>query len=311
MKNLSSKDSLQLADLILLKVLDALLIEKSTTHAATRLGLTQSAVSHALSRLRHLFKDELFVREQGKLSMTPLAKELEPKIDNFLKEAALIINSSSVFVPKSSTRTLTIAMPDYLISVLLPPLFQIINTQAPHIKLNIRRTDAKTMVKDMSEEGWSLAVGVVSKTSPLIGKNLQIEPLFTDQFICAAANNHFLWKEKLTLERYLSCDHLEVLRDTKNTGLLELALAKKGFHRNIRLSTQQFNELPNLIQTSGLVATEPAKLLIPWAKKFNYKVEELPIETPKITVSIVKHRRAMKDTGYLWLAELIKNMFDN
>ncbi|SKA35079.1 LysR family transcriptional regulator [Consotaella salsifontis] len=130
-------------DLNLLRLFVALWDERHATRAASRLGLTQSAVSHALARLREALDDPLFVREKRSLVPTARAREIAPAIRRTLETLEVIL-APSAFDAATSDRQFTVAAGSYACQVILPGLFRLISAEAPGIRLRIVRPDAET-----------------------------------------------------------------------------------------------------------------------------------------------------------------------
>lgn len=127
----------QSLDLNLLRVFDALYAERSATVAGARLGLTQSAVSHALGRLRQVLGDELFVRGAEGLQPTPRAAELAPGVREALRMLETAI-SRTAFDPWTSDRQFVVGATAYTCSVLLPGVMRRFLELAPHASLRVR-----------------------------------------------------------------------------------------------------------------------------------------------------------------------------
>ncbi len=144
-------------DLNLLRVFVALLEEESATRAGARLGLTQSAVSHALGRLRGSLGDELFLRGPTGLRATPRAAEMGPAIRAALKllESAV---SAPRFDPATAQRTFHISASAYACSVLMPGVVQRLLSEAPGVKLRMRGPDA-SLVDDLDRGRLDMVIG--------------------------------------------------------------------------------------------------------------------------------------------------------
>src|SRR5579885_244822 len=123
-------------DLNLLRVLDVLLEERSATRAGARLGLTQSAVSHALNRLRYVLGDELFVRGPEGMQPTERAAEIAPRLRDGLAQLQLALTPSE-FVPARTDRRFTITCTEYAGAVLIPALVARLRSEAPLAALTI------------------------------------------------------------------------------------------------------------------------------------------------------------------------------
>ncbi|TQV72444.1 LysR family transcriptional regulator [Denitrobaculum tricleocarpae] len=296
---------LRAIDLNLLKVFGALLESGSTVQAANDLGLTQSAVSHALSRLRHLFDHRLFVREHGGLTATPFAREIEPRIRDLLMQATQILHLGRDFDPATSTRTFALAMPDYAMLTVLPALRNRLAGSAPGIGLEIRQTDSLKVLESLDRGVVSMAVGNI----PTASADIETIPLFDEALRVAAAEGHPIWNNPLTLQTYLAQDHLDVVRDPAKPGLTESALAARGAKRSIKLKIGTFLVVPQLVASSGLVATEPSRVLSPLSDTLGYRTEAPPFPSPRFTISLARHKRISGDPGYEWLADQVVALF--
>src|ERR1700676_3025602 len=117
-------------DLNLLIVFDAVMEERNVTRAGGRIGLSQPAVSHALSRLRYMLKDELFIRAPQGMVPTPRAEMLAQPLRNALSEMQLALEPAA-FDPAASDRRFSIAVNNYAAVVLVPPLVVAVSDAAP------------------------------------------------------------------------------------------------------------------------------------------------------------------------------------
>src|SRR6266853_1268777 len=124
-------------DLNLLRVFDALIEERSVTRAGERLGLTQSAISHALNRLRFMLNDDLFVRVADGMRPTPRASEIAPRLREGLLQLQLAL-APAEFVPEHTNRRFTIACGEYVGAVLVPGFVARLRAEAPKAELRIR-----------------------------------------------------------------------------------------------------------------------------------------------------------------------------
>src|SRR5438128_12326610 len=126
-------------DLNLLRVFDALVEERSVTRAGERLGLTQSAISHALNRLRHVLHDDLFVRGAEGMHPTVRAAEIAPRLRQGLHQLQVAI-APAAFVPRDTERRFTVACPDHVAIALLPQLIARLGREAPRATLRVHPT---------------------------------------------------------------------------------------------------------------------------------------------------------------------------
>jgi len=166
-------------DLNLLVVLDAVLTERSATRAAKRLGVTQSAVSNALARLRDLFGDPLVVRHGRGLTPTPRAEALAPQVAHWVREVGTLLGEAPPFDAATSRREFTLACADYYGMVVLPPLMEALCKRAPHARLRI-----VSLEELVGGGGLAHDVDVHVGRPPAVEAGCHRRPLFEEEFVC-------------------------------------------------------------------------------------------------------------------------------
>src|SRR5688572_26398469 len=193
-------DSLGGLDLNLLLALDALLAERHVTRAAARLGLTQSAASHALARLRAALGDPLLVRgTRGAMVPTPRAEALAAPLGQALAALAAAVHGPPAFAPATARRTFRVAAGDYAELVLLPPLAARVAAVAPGVDL--------WMQPAPGDLGGALAAGTIDCLfAPIRGRSWPAgcyeKKLFRESFTCVVRKRHPIVEQRLTLARY-------------------------------------------------------------------------------------------------------------
>lgn len=289
--------NLRAVDLNLLVVLDAVAAERSVTRAAERLHLTQPAVSHALARLRALFDDPLFVRTPGGLAPTARALRLAARVAAVLAEIGDVLAPDHGFDPKTSRRRFTIGMSDYAAFVILPRLSARLRATAPGIEMVVRHTSHAQGFGLLEDGGAELIVGSFPKTPASIVR----EHLYDEGFLCAARKGHPAFAHKLTLRRYAGLDHLQVSLSGEPSGMVDEALRRHGARRTVVLTVGHFLVAPEILATTDLVATEPARVLAPAAARLGLATAAAPIALPSFAVVLAWPRRLGADDGIAWL----------
>src|ERR1044072_3965407 len=148
-------------DLNLLRVFDAVMNERSVLRASQRVCLSQSAVSHALARLRVMLDDELFIRTTN--GMQPTARALT--MARFIREAWRSLEAAigkPKFDPATSTKRFTIAVSDFLATVMIPDLLQLLRREAPLVNLVIQPDNQLNLVEQIDLGQVDAAVGTFS-----------------------------------------------------------------------------------------------------------------------------------------------------
>ena len=193
-------------DLNLMVTLMVLLRERSVSRAAERLHLGQPAVSGALARLRGLFDDELLVRTGGAMLPTPRALELERSMGQALYDMHLALFQPPSFDPLTVARTVTIGMPDWIDTWLLPPLLAALSRKAPHVRVRVLETDPYTVSDMLAKEEIELAIGAFDQGPPWKRR----AGLASMAFRCVGRPDVIGRGGKMTLAEYTGLSHLLV-----------------------------------------------------------------------------------------------------
>lgn len=291
--------ALAAVDLNLLLVLRALLSERHVTRASARVGLSQSATSHALSRLRDLFGDQLLVRRGRALVLTPRAERLLPLLERGLSDLQEAVQGEPSFDPRSARRSFSLGMADYGQAVILGPLLRALEGQAPGIELS---SVGFPNVEELAANGdIDLAVAASGR---LFLNNLPQLPLFEDEFVCVVRREHPLAKSKLTLERYLASRHVVVAPSGTAGSLVDSVLAESGHERRIALRVSSFLAAPIVVSQTDYVSTMPKRLALQLASRFRLHVLPPPLKLPRFGLLLIWHPRFEHDPAHRWLRQL-------
>jgi DNA-binding transcriptional LysR family regulator len=295
-------------DLNLLVAFEALLEQRSVTKAAEELQIGQPAMSAALSRLRVLFEDELFVRLGRQMQPTLKAQTIAPGILAALQQIRQTVTSSQAFEPISSDRTFALGSSDYTSLVLVPPLLQFSCQTAP--SLNFRMIGfEKDSVGDLLEQG---AIDVALGVFPNPPRQTKWEPIFEERFVGIARPGHPAVKHgTMSLETFADLSHAlgTLRRDT--TGAIDKALDEQNLERRIALTTPHMMILPFAIASSDLVAAVPRRIALRLEKVCNLTIFELPVRTKPWMVSMLWSALSDRDEANRWLRNAIKTISQN
>lgn len=291
-------------DLNLIVVFDALITEKNVTRAGERLGLSQPATSNALSRLRSLTKDELFIRVTGGLQPTPRALTLAQQLHPVLQQIQSALLEEQTFNPMTSNRVFAIGMSDYVEFTLLPKFMQRIQKIAPHIGLQIRSGDRQKLLSLLDKGELDLVCGVF----PEQVQWHQEELLFTENYICVCRCDHPLIGDSLSLEEYLSVSHLLVSVKEDRVGRVDLLLAQQNLKRNIALSLPHFITAPFILAQTDLIATLAKRIAFAFAQNQPLKLLPIPLDIDGFSVKMRWHQSSTNSPACQWLrAQLIES----
>ena len=288
-------------DLNLLVVLDAVLAEQNVTRASQRLGMTQPATSHALSRLRAMFDDPLLTRTTSGMKPTPLALEMVGSIRSILDQIEMVLSSSVTFDPLVSEREFTIGLSEHAALVILPKLASHLQEISSSIRLTIEQASHREAM-DMIESGKvELAIGHFS----VIPNHLKQVLLYEEEFLCAGRIAHPALAPELSLDAYLDLKHVRVSSQWAAEGYIDDLLIKSGMQRNINVTVNNYFIVPLVLQNTNAIATEPASFVKIFPKIFDLEIRKPPFDIPPIPVVQVWHERFSGDVGHAWLRKTI------
>jgi DNA-binding transcriptional LysR family regulator len=291
-------ESLAGIDLNLALVLDALLEERHVTRAAERLGITQSAASHALSRLRDVLRDPLLVRGPRGMVPTPRAEALAPVIRRSLGDLSAAFADDTRFDPATAKLTVRIATSDYIEFAILPTLVAQLAKLAPGIDV---------WVHAFNDRGDDLASGAVdlalAPKGTMRGAGVFEKTLFADNFRAVMREDHPLAGGRMTLARYCAADHVMVAPGGRPGSFVDDALARLGRSRRVAVAVPHFLVVPHLLVESDLIATLATRIADRVADRFGLVTMPPPIDIPDFTIAAAWHERTHHDPALRWLRE--------
>lgn len=310
--------SLDAMDLNLLRVFDVLMQERRVATASSRLGLSQPAVSNALSRLRKTLGDEILTRAPGGMEPTEFAKGLHATLGPALASIESSLRAKAAFDPATTVWRAQIAMTDIGEIVFLPSLIAHCAQHAPGLTLETLRDSqtkvsggASGMTTAMAEGRVDLAIGWL----PDVADGLYQRKLFTQRYVCIARQGHPLLqgkKPKLTIEKFLQAEHVAVRAEGTGHTRADEALQKfkhRQAQRKVRLQVPHFLSVPPIVANTDLIATVPERLAIECASPYQLQVLEHPVKMPAFELKMFWHRRVHTDPGNQWLRKLIAEFF--
>jgi len=287
-------------DLNLLKAFDALMSERAVTRAAGRIGLSQPAMSHALSRLRALFADDLFVRTPNRMEPTARAREIAPLVSAAIEHIEAALNLSVGFDPAKSAGIFTAGMAEYAEVALVGRLAESFARQAP--KATLRLTPVTGA--EAAEQLDSGAIDVAASHLRALPAHLASMVLLRDPFVLIARRGHPLAAEPLSIEGYAALDHVLVSPRGDTTGAVDRALKDFGLKRRIALLVATYLALPSVLAASDLVATVPRRTARQIAAIAEIEIMPLAIDL-SVLVSMAWHRRAASEPAQIWFRSLL------
>jgi len=286
------------ADLNLLVLLRALLRERHVTRAARSVGLSQSAASHALSRLRQLYGDPLLVRRGRALEPTPRALLLAPELEQGLSQLEGTLRQLP-FDAQQARRRFTIAAADYF-QALLGGLMQGLRSQAPGFELRFVSFASSLPLLDTGEVDFAM-----SPAGPL-PPGLRSSRLYGDGFVCILRKRHPLKPAgRLSLQQYLAAEHLVVAPGGSPGSFVDDELSRRGLQRRVTATVSSFLAAPAVVSESNLISTGPEGLWRRLAPLYQLKLSPVPLRVPRFEIDLVWHARRDADPAHLFLREAL------
>ncbi|ASW01752.1 LysR family transcriptional regulator [Paraburkholderia aromaticivorans] len=295
-------------DLNLLIALEALLADASVAGAARRLGLSASAMSRTLARLRASTGDPLLVRAGRQMVLTPYAEEIRERTQNAVHEARAVLRPSKPELDFTRLRrTFTIRANDGFVEAFGSPLIAAATAVAPHVCLRFAPKPDKTAAH-LRDGSADLEIGVLGEMGP----EVRLQALFRDRFVGVVRRGHPLELDgQVTAERYVAFGHVVASRRERASGPVDEALAVLGLQRTIVAVVPSFPAALAVARTSDLIALVPASFLVNQTEPHDNAASvathafELPVATEKITVSQMWHPRLEVDPVHRWLRQLV------
>ena len=287
-------------DLNLLHVFQAVHTARSVSRAAADLGLSQPAVSHALTRLRLTLKDPLFVRAPGGVAPTSKAEHFARFVETALKTLDVAIREADSFDPARSERRFTLHMSDIGEGEFLPGLMREVGAQAPGVHVEARQLEPKSILGALESGGIDLAVGYFPDLS-----GTEQARLLDERYVVLVRRGHPLAREIRTRASLQRLDYIVVRSHAEPAK----ALHKLGLDARIRLALPHFTVIPSIVASTDLAVIVPSRPAAHYARIADLLVLEPDVGLPPFTVSLHWYWRVHHDPGHRWLRELVLALY--
>ena len=292
-------------DLNLLRAFDAVLREGSVTAAAERLGLSQPAMSNALSRLRNLLGDPLFMRTTGGMRPTPLAQQLAAPVQQALDLIRASFSRQAGFDPKTSDRIFRLQLTDVGEIAFLPPLLERLQLEAPGVRVETQHLPQDEVGDALASGEVDLALGFL----PELSQGIVQKRLFRDRYVCLVRADHPRVGSRLTLTQFLAATHVLVSSRGSAHEIVEQTLRNQGLRRRIALRVPHFTVVPMILARTDHMVIVPEGLVRAVAPFGRFKSLRPPVDIPALDVKVHWHERFDQDPGMIWLRGLIVELY--
>lgn len=296
-----SNSQIRRLDLTLLLVFLGLVRHRKAAAVALELGLTQSAISQALKRLRDIFGDPLFLRRPHGMEPTATALALEEPVRQAVESLRTALGAARAFDPLRAEGVVRVAALDAEQAVLVPPLAARLRQAAPGLRLSVLPLGRDAALEALDEGRVDLALGFIWKWPDSVLQRV----LYHEGFLVAGLPALLPDAPEIGLEAYCAADHVLISPAGDLRGVVDDLLEALGRQRRIVLGLPAF--LPALAAISGAPAllTLPARLARRFAPGFGLVTAKPPVEVRSFPVSAFWHRRNAGDARTLWLLDQI------
>ena len=295
-------------DLNLLRVLNALLAEQSTVKAAKQVGLSQSAVSAALGRLRGALEDPLFVRHGQRIVPTDFARSLEVPLKAILDDLERLLQEHVDFDPSGVSQSFKIAASDFFAVMLMPPLAEILSRRAPHMQVQMVDLLPASYVGILERPGIDLAL-VPQTDFPSWSAH---QPLFQSRFVMIARSSHPRLERSgvasgtvVPIDLFCDLGHVVFSPEGNLTAMGDAALARIGRARRVVMTLPVFSGVCIAVAGSDLVALVPEQLALRLAPQLGLSLFQPPMPLNAATICMLWHKRSTGTAAHRWFRTVV------
>jgi len=286
-------------DLNLLLIFAAIGRHRKLSAAAVELRLTKSAISHALNRLRDIFEDPLFMREQGGVQPTPRALTLLPKIMTIIQLSNDVLMLDETFDPMNDARELRIGAVEYVEALLAPELIRICREEAPQMRLvfvPMKRSDMIEMIASYRVDlGMGSFIGEASE--------VDVEAICSDEYVVVGKRDAAQGDTVMSPEYYLAASHVSISSENQPQRFIESVMTTMGVSRRISAFVPHYLTAFGVVARSNCLLTIPRLLAAQLAGPLNLQIHPFPFSHQLQTISILSPHLARHDPALKWLKQ--------
>ncbi len=292
-------------NLNLLTIFDAIMAENNMTRAAEKIGMSQPAISLAVSQLRRLFDDELFIRTPGGVEPTNKARELSGPIHEALDLVVGTFEAPAQFDYKKSQRCFNLVLSEYGEAIILPKLMKWLELQSASICIKV----LPTPYPDIERELHFGRVDLYLWPRPIIKDGVVTQQLDSEDHSCLVRKGHPLANKKLTLKQYATLDHIRYCMPAEyGQGVITPQLSAKKLKRHGRLYIYSYLNVPGVLADTDYIATLPTRLAEYFCEIYPLKLLPCPVVDNHFPIYAMWPSSMRNDPANKWLRELILDM---
>jgi DNA-binding transcriptional LysR family regulator len=284
-------------DMNLLVALDVLLEERHITRSARRLGVTQSAMSQTLQRLRDALGDQLLVKSGGQMAVTPHAVALATPLREALRALERALVSPAAFDAKTATRVFRLAMLDVYSVSILPALLEQIAQAGPGLSLEVVTLDVDTVWEQLQRGEVDMAV-IGPRQGPA---DVVCVPVFRERMVTIARQGHPIFEEELTAQAYCRWPHAIFRITGRGAWPIDQRLEEMGLKRRIVGRSSFFLSAPWVVVQGDTLISLPLSAASAMAKRWPLRIFSVPLRVPiEYDVCMAWSKAVDSDEAHRW-----------
>ena len=288
-------------DLNLLVTFSQLYKYRSVSLAAEKSHVSQSAMSHSLSRLRGLLGDPLFERKSNIMEPTEYSHQVAPVVMRLLDTISTELLSKAEFKAEEYTGVCRIGLSDYAEFIFAPALYDAIRLRAPNAQVSFINVNRHNYLNTVEQDKLDVVIGSIPNINPLFNR----AKLYTERHVCLFDSKHTVVEGELSVEVFSTIDHALVSMDGKLSTQVDKQLEALGLTRQVTVASRNFLTVRRLIKGRRLIAIVPERMAN--ADVFNDRLSicQPPIDVPDFDISILWLKSKHQDDKIQWLYQLI------
>ncbi len=290
-----------------LRLIEALVRNGNLSQAAEEIGLTQSAASHALARLRLELQDPIFIRTAEGMRPTPYGQRVAASIRDALQLLRDGLDKHPEFVARTSRRTFNLIMSDVSQMLYLPRLLARLSAEAPNVTLRVRPVPSKAPHLILESGEVDLAVGAFTKFMA----GCRQKRLYRERYVCVVRNDHPQFKQGMSAKAFCSVPQAVVDPRGYVHEQLDRWLVQHKVPRSAKLYVPYFLPLPLIIAHSDLLVVMASRVAQTYAEMLPLKIMPPPIKLPTYDPKLFWHERFHRDPANRWLRDLYIDLFSD
>lgn len=286
----------------LLVIFQELMRHQRTTVVAERLNLSQSAISHALARLRELFEDQLFLRRPNGLEPTQRAKELAPQIEELILLSNHTLDTGKPFNPMDTGRVFRLGGGDFMSALIAAPLLNLFEKEAPKASFIFRFMLGQQAMESLHRDEIDLAVGRFNT----LGENVVIDELYQENYCVVARAEHPRLNGEIDLATFSELGHVIIALGKDMEQLGDDNLKRLSIERKVVAAVPRFFTGFTLVSQSDAILIAQRHLANRYAKAFHLQVLDVPYPTPTIPIVAARKKADKHEVAINWLVDKVR-----